>query len=396
MACLLLCTAACTTQGKPNPSAAGNQGLSREEARAAEAAIWEAYRNSETAAALEAQLTAKVLNHNDDQMPITVELFWDEDKPMPDTGYPVYISLHGGGAFPIAENDAQWAIQQARYPAVQGIYICPRSARDTWDHWHETHMFALIDNLVSALMLDDNVDPNRIYLTGYCSGGNGVYQLAPIMADHFAAVSATKAISEGAPLDNLRNCPIDVQWGEADPDPIGRPALNRKMVEILYDLHNADRAGYTFRDIEHWRQGRFVNDKSTTTWISRFTRNSEPDCVVWVQDGEQRESSNPIRQQFYYLALDDTYQRDGERDRATARLNHEANAVAIEVTGYDHIILRLNDAMLDLDQSVTVELNGQVVFQGIVQRDLQVMQRTLEERGDRAYIYDAELRFDVP
>ena len=86
-------------------------------------------------------------------MPIHVALHWDENTPRPDAGYPVYISMHGGGAFTVGENNEQWAIQQQRYPAVQGLYVCPRSARDTWDHWHEAHMFGLMDTLVRALLL---------------------------------------------------------------------------------------------------------------------------------------------------------------------------------------------------------------------------------------------------
>ena len=33
------------------------------------------------------------------------------------------------------------------------------------------------------------VDPNKVYLMGYSAGGDGVYQLAPRMADRFAAAA---------------------------------------------------------------------------------------------------------------------------------------------------------------------------------------------------------------
>ncbi|XAM01204.1 hypothetical protein OT109_07405 [Phycisphaeraceae bacterium D3-23] len=374
----------------------GEYALASDAAEAVAGEYWSRYVAGNEAQRLRTMLGDNAITHGDDIMPIHVALLWDEDTPMPDAGYPVYISMHGGGAFTVGENNEQWTIQQQRYPAVQGLYVCPRSARDTWDHWHEAHMFGLIDTLVRALLLRDDINPDRIYLCGYCSGGNGVYQLGPILADRWAAVSATKAIHEGAPLANLRNCPIDIQWGEADPDTIDRPGLNRVSVNELYALHSADRGGYTFREIEHWRQGRFVNDKSTVGWLARFTRDPYPQRVVWEQNGDVRESSNPIRHQFYYLAIDKDHSFDGTGpDRIVAELDRETNTATLDVTGYDTVYLRLNDHVLDLDQPVTVVCNGQVVFHGEVERSAAMLQKTLAERGDRRYMFSAELEIDV-
>jgi len=398
---LLLITALCITGCAAAPTArtmyAEEPGLTKAQADAIADTLWQDYRDSDEGQRLLVMTAFNQVTHADDKMPIHVDLRWDDDRPQPDAGYPVYISMHGGGAFTPGENDEQWAIQQERYPDVQGLYICPRSARDTWDHWHEGHMFGLIDTLVRAVLLRDDIDPDRVYLLGYCSGGNGVYQLGPILADRWAAVSATKGIPEGPPLANLRNCPIDIQWGQHDPDTIDRPGMNRAAVNQLYDLHNEDRGGYTFREIEHWRQGRFVNDKSTVNWLARHTRNPYPTRVVWEQNGDSRESSNPLRHTFYYLAIDPNETWDGTGpDTITADLDRENNAVHLEVEGYDVVRLRLNDAMLDLDQDITVTLNGQTVHEGPVHRRLETLQKTLEERGDRRYMFPAELVLPVP
>jgi len=354
------------------------------------------YRNSPEAQALRGVLENQAVTRGSDTLRFLVDLRWDDTVPMPEAGYPVYLSLHAGGAFTTAENDEQWQIQQGRYPAVRGLLVCPRAARDTWDQWHHEHLVEMIDTLVRALVLRGDVDANRIYLTGYCSGGNGVYQLAPILADRWAAASATKGISEGAPLDNLRNCPIDLQWGQADPDPIARPAHNRANVDALYALHAGDRAGYTFREIEHWRQGRFVNDKSTIAWLSRFERNPYPARIIWVQNGPARTTSNPVRHQFYWLAVDESYARDGSGpDRIDAIFNRTTNTVALEVVGYEHVRVRLNDTMLDLDTPVKIVVNGKVAFQGRVERSLETMARTMSECGDVNYAFPVEVRVEV-
>jgi hypothetical protein len=400
---LLLAVLCCVlTLGCSSPAGVGlvtvssDAGLSRAEAQARADALWADYRAGDTAEHLAEELASLRITHGEDTMPLSVELFWDDDLPVPESGYPVYLSMHGGGAFTPGENEEQWAIQQGRYPSVQGLYICPRSARDTWDHWHERHMFALIDKLVRAVLLRDDIDPDRIYLCGYCSGGNGVYQLGPVLADRWAAVSATKAIREGGALANLRNVPIDLQWGGADPDTIDRAGFNRRDVDTLYELHDADPGGYTFRDIEHYGQGRFINDKSTVGWLSRFTRDPYPDRVVWEQNGPVRASSNPLRHTFYYLAIDPDEAFDGSGpDTITAVLDPETNSVALRVDGYDHVRLRLNDAMLDLDRPVTVRVNGRVAVRGTVVRSEATLEATLLERGDRRYMFPVELRLPV-
>ena len=43
----------------------------------------------------------------------------------------------------------------------------------------------LIENLVAL----QEVNPNRVYLMGYSAGGDGVYQVAPRMADTLAAAA---------------------------------------------------------------------------------------------------------------------------------------------------------------------------------------------------------------
>ena len=61
--------------------------------------------------------------------------------------------------------------------------------------------------------------------------------------------------------------------------------------------------------------------------------------------------------------------------------------------GARHAELRvyLNDTMMDLDRPVRVLRNGTEVFHGVVRRRKDVMARTLAERGDRAYMFCAQV-----
>lgn len=358
-------------------------------------AIWQQYRTSDTARNLLAMLDQKAIVVGEDTMPLHIELIWDQDTPQPDAGYPVFISMHGGGAFTEEENHEQWEIQFTRYPGVRGLYVCPHSPMDTWDQWHHQRIFDLIDALVRALMLREDVDPNRIYLNGYCSGGNGVYQLAPLMADRFAAASATKAISEGAPIENLRNLPIDLQWGEHDRETLNRPEHNRANVENLLAMQRNDPAGYAFRDVEHWRQGKVVNDKSTMLWMSRYTRDPYPQRVVWHQDGDARPESNPPRHRMYWLGVDDDYEHDGIPDIADARIEPTTNTIYLTTQGYDRLTLFLSENMIDLDQPIHLVVNGRPKVTPLVDYIKASAHSEMIRRGDPAMVFHATLSIDL-
>ena len=106
----------------------------------------------------------------------------------PEAGYSLWISMHGGGGAPKQTNDRQWKNQVGLYSPKEGIYVAPRAPTDTWNLWHEKHMDDLIDRMIEDYVIDRGVDPNRVYLMGYSAGGDGVFQLAPRMADRFAGL----------------------------------------------------------------------------------------------------------------------------------------------------------------------------------------------------------------
>ena len=62
-------------------------------------------------------------------------------------------------------------------------------------------------------MIDRGVNPDRVYLMGYSAGGDGVYQLAPRMADRFAAASMMAGHPNDASPLGLRNLPFMICMG---------------------------------------------------------------------------------------------------------------------------------------------------------------------------------------
>ena len=166
------------------------------------------------------EMAAGRLTTGDLAMPFVYSVIGD----MPEGGRSLYLSLHGGGGTAKRVNDGQWENQKRLYRIPEGIYLVPRAPTDTWNMWHQEHIDELFDRLIENLIVLEEVNPNRVYLLGYSAGGDGVYQLAPRMADRFAAAAMMAGHpNEASPL-GLRNIPFAIYMGEND------SAYNRNTV----------------------------------------------------------------------------------------------------------------------------------------------------------------------
>ncbi len=372
-----------------NTTAPAHAQLSREQANAAAQNIVDEFARSAIADAWREEVATRTLTLHGETMRYTLE---QHAEPGPN-GYALFISLHGGGQTSEAVNDQQWRNQQSRY-RVPGLYLCPRAPRDTWDHFHNEYFYAFIDRLIEQMILVENVDPDRVYLMGYSSGGYGTFQLGPIMADRFAAYATAAAATEGARLENTRNVAWDYQIGEHD-SAYGRIELARQSMAEHAALREFDPDGYVARHLIHEGRGHSIQDHDAVPWMAQHTRNPYPQRVVWFQNHDARESSNPARRHFYWLALDDTYTRDDTGLHSVIGVI-EGQTVQVLGSGLSHVRVRLNDTMLDLDQPVQIVVNGQPVFEGLVDRREDTMRQTFDEYRDPRYLFPAEVRVEIP
>jgi predicted esterase len=314
-------------------------------------------------------------------------------EEMPEDGYPLFIVMHGGGQTAPQINDRSWRGIQSRYK-VKGKYLCPRAPRDTWDHWHNEYVHPFFHKLIEGMILHEQVDPNKIYIMGYSSGGYGTFQLAPILADRWAAAAVAAAGPTSAHAENLRNLPFNLQVGTQD-TAHGRIEVATRFAVELAELHAADPAGYIYEWIPHEGRGHGIDDRSSVDWMIQFTRNPTPDKVVWVQGYDTAwRASNPSRKRFYWLATRPDYQRvEGRTDSVTAQI--KGQAIHLSVEGFETLRVRLNDAMLDLDQPVTIIVNGEKRFEDKPPRTLATMLETFEEYHDPNLIFPAEVEVAV-
>ncbi len=294
----------------------------------------------------------------------------------------LWISMHGGGNAPPAVNDQQWRNQVRLYEPAEGIYLAPRAPTDTWNLWHEAHIDPLFQRLIDAQVAVNGVDPDRVYLMGYSAGGDGVWQLAPRMADRFAAAATMAGHPNEATLWSLRNLPFGIFMGGADAA-YDRNRIATERAAEMVRLHAADPGGYVgmsriYPGLPHWMNRK---DAEAVPWMAQFTRNPWPKRIVWVQD-------DVTHDRFYWLQIPDAKAaKAGQRIVATAN----GQTIALEGDVPTGMVLRLSDRLINLDRPITVTVNGVRAYRGRVVRTAGAIRRSLDERTDPASAATARL-----
>jgi len=323
---------------------------------------------------------AEVLVEGTLRMPFAVRIF----GKAPADGHSLFISLHGGGNAPAAVNDSQWQNQQRLYEPAEGVYVAPRAPTDTWNLWHEDHIDRFLDRLIDVMAITEGINRNRVYLLGYSAGGDGVYQLAPRMADRFAAAAMMAGHPNDASPLPLRNLPFALLVGGRD-SAYNRNTIAAEWERQLDTLKRDDPGGYEhfvkiFAEHGHWMQR---EDAVALPWMASHTRNPVPKKVVWVQDDVTHPSLS-------WLAVAQAQERPRTKLIATV----EGQQIRIDSEDLSRAMVLLDDRLVDLDQPVTVVANGTAQTPRLLRRTLATLARTLADRADPDLAFSASI--DVP
>lgn len=291
----------------------------------------------------------------------------------PPEGHSLWISMHGGGGTTAEVNDGQWQNQIRLYQPAEGIYVAPRAPTDTWNLWHEAHIDPMFQRLIADYVTVRGVNPNKIYLMGYSAGGDGVWQLAPRMADRFAAAAMMAGHPNDSSLLGLRNLPFAIFMGGNDAA-YQRNEIAAKKIAELDALSKADPDGYVhmsriYQSLGHWMNRK---DAEALPWMAGFQRNPWPRKIVWLQD-------DVIHDRFYWLKRPNkTATKAGQKVIATV----DGQTIRLEGDVPAGMELLLSDELLDLDRKVTVSINGKTVVSAKVPRTADTIRRCLIERPD--------------
>ncbi len=378
--------------GKPRESreALDKQGiasvaLTRADAERAADALW-LDRRDWLRTTRRSESEARVIEMGDKMLRYEIVRF-GETNTAPAGGRSLFISMHGGGGAPKRVNDSQWTNQvrlAQRYAPKEGIYVAPRAPTDTWNLWHEGHIDGLFARLIENMVVLEDVNPDRVYIMGYSAGGDGVYQLAPRMADWWAAA----AMSAGHPNETqpvgLRNVPFALYVGSKD-SAYRRNEIAVEWGDRLAKLRDGDPGGYEHLvgtpDTGHWMN---MADQVAIPWMESRSRRVLPDRVVWRQD-------DVVHGSFYWLAVPEGTAAGGIE--VVAR--REGAVVQLEKSDAERVRVRWTDAMADLDRSVEVRMGEKVLHRGVLPRTVGTLSKTLEARGDRKLMFPSEVEVGV-
>jgi hypothetical protein len=355
--------------------------LTRHEADALADELWQAHQ-SRIREERRAEWDAKKIILGEREMKFEFRTF----GAAPEHGHSLFISMHGGGGAPASVNEQQWNNQIGLYEPAEGVYLAPRAPTNSWNLWHEAHIDPLFERIIGDAVVFENVDPDRVYLMGYSAGGDGVYQLAPRMADRLAAAAMMAGHPNNASPLGLRNIGFAIHMGGED------AAYNRNQVAAewgkkLDALQTADPDGYRHSVTIHEGLGHWMNRKDAVAleWMADFVRNPDPKRVVWYQSGV-------THGQFYWLAVD----QQNQTPDATVIVQRNGQTFTIEqADGIKRLTILLNDSLVDLDQPVIVRFGERELFNGSVNRSSSTLANTLEQRGDRSYMYSAQIDLDI-
>ncbi len=327
------------------------------------------------------QFTDKVLHIGKD----TMRIWWKTYGDCPADGHSLYISLHGGGGAPAALNDSQWDNQKRLYTPAEGVYLAPRAITNTWDLHFVPAADAFYEAIIRYAVANLDVNPNKVYITGYSAGGDGVWRLGPRMADHWAAASMMAGHPGDVRLESLRNTPFMI-WCGAEDSAYNRNEECAARIKVMDKLQEADPEGYVHEGHivpgkPHWMDG---EDRAAIPWMARYTRNPYPHKVVWVQ-------GDVMKPAFYWLGVPLDQAEKGKELVASVK----DNVVTIEKSDYSKVTIFLNDTLVNLDRPVKVVYGGKVLYRGKLLRTPQNMLNTLNARGDLSYIFPAQVEVSL-
>jgi hypothetical protein len=206
------------------------------------------------------------------------------------------------------------------------------------------------------------------------------------MADQLAAAAMMAGHPNGVSVVGLRNLPFAIHVGALDSG-FDRNKVAAEWGRKLDELQKADPEGYVHVVRIHPNQSHWMNreDAEAVPWMATFTRDPLPMRVVWRQSGA-------IHTRFYWLAVP-TGQTNGVNEIVATRKGQEIDVQA-DLPG--PLRIRLNDRMMDLGRPVVIRCGGQELFRGVAPRTIATIARTLEERGDPASVFSAEIEVKLP
>lgn len=319
----------------------------------------------------------------------------------PQDGYPVFIYLHGSGP---RENEWATGLRLARmFQDGPSMYIVPQIPQEgEWYRWWQRSKQWAWEKILRILLSMPEVDKNRIYVFGISEGGYGSQRLASFYADYWAAAGPMAGGEPlvNAPVENIGNVPFSFLTGDKD-YMFYRHLLTKTTGEKLDSMQRIYPNEYKHRVELIPDKGHSIDYTPTTPWLAQHKRNAQPRHFIW----ENLEMDGLKRNAFYNLQVlkeDDIFRTQYEfTANADNSIDLKVDAVKYNTTWKDprwginmlfskdltpaqhgHLRVFLSDQIVDLNQKVTIRINGKQVFNGKVKASKKALKLSQKLWGD--------------
>ena len=308
-------------------------------------------------------------------------------------GKALFIGLHGGGA---GSGDAG-----AAAGAMGGggwWWIFPEVLKKTEHGWTDSGTEEFVMDLIEAAKRTAKVDPNRVYITGHSMGGYGSWTLGAHHADVFAGAApyagaptayyrsptdkTVTGIQDGV-LPNFYNLPLHVYQSLDDLNVT--PESNIFANKALQELKKRFPEGFNWKYVEVNGRGHAAPQEGylpSQKWLASMPRVPRPKTFLW-------QPALPWKRHFYWL-----YWQSPELAallEVRAKPNNHIEITWHEGSGASEgQSVLLGEPLVDLSKPVTVAVNGETLFEGVVQRTFSTLMMTLP-RNDEHLLFDARV-----
>jgi len=177
------------------------------------------------------------------------------------------LFLHGAGERPGGLDVLKqlgpmgYAGRTSGFPFIVAAPKCPEG-----QSWDADALNAFLDHLLAKYQ----VNPDRVYLTGFSMGGAGTWELGMKHAERFAAIAPLCGRAIPLLVGNLWKAPVWAFHGEKD-DVV--PISNSKeMIGYLTGMDNTDARLTTYPEMGHEIWGRVYSSPEIYAWFLQFSR----------------------------------------------------------------------------------------------------------------------------
>lgn len=396
-------------------TAAMAQGLSRSEADSESKKVWQQWQAQcpsflpEIKPLVQADTMYVAIPEELEPNAVMPYFYGAKGDSIPSHGYPLYIYLHGSGP-----KQVEWAngmVLARRFDDAPSVYFIPQIPNEgAYYRWWQQGKQYVWDALLRQAMASGLIDPNRIYIFGISEGGYGSQRLASFYADYLAGAGpmAGGEPLKNAPVENLRHTAFSLLSGEKDYG-FYRNRLTAETGAALDSIAQLFPGDYPHRVGLIPGAGHGIDYSLTTPWLAQHTRSAQPRTLTW----EDFDMDGLHRTGFYNLYVEQ--RPEGERTRYDMSIDGNCVDLTIQNVEYSttetdphwgiplefarryspavngRITIFLSDELLNLDRPVTVRVNGEEKFAGMVERNAEALRRSCAAYGDPCRLFPAAL-----